>query len=279
MLSGLLMTKRTSLIIAMLLVYLLFATSEVLAQKNQVIDVHLPKTGEGRDAYFVSLLLKALNNIGYTANINYVGDVSYKRELKYLASGKLTLTWRMQTNDRDNNFDRIDVPLTNGLIGSRVLLIPSDKQKQYTSLSSIEQFRATGLVGGFHELWFDTKIWHHNDLPFIAITGPYVKLFKLVASQNRGIDYFSRSVIEVLDEADLVPGLEIEKNLLFKYDVDFYYYLGNIDPDIKIIIKKAILNAQSSGLRDELINSYWGHLTNRLSLDNRAKILLTTPKN
>lgn len=273
------MTLRTLLILAVLLVNLFFTSKEVLAQKNQVIDINLPKTGEGRDAYFVSLLSKALNNIGYRANINYVGDVNYKRELKYLANGNLSLTWRMQTSDRDNSFDRIDVPLTNGLIGSRVLLIPSGKQKQYTSLSSIDQFRASGLVGGFHELWLDTKIWHYNDLPFIAITGPYVKLFKLVASQNRGIDYFSRSVIEVLDEVELVPGLEIEKRLLFKYDVDFYYYLGSIEPDIKNIIKKAILNAEATGLRDELINSHWGHLTNKLSLDKRAEIQLTTPKN
>ena len=122
------MTKQTSLILALLLSNLLFTANEALAQENQVIDINLPKTGEGRDAYFVTLLSKALNNIGYRANINYVGDVNYKRELKYLANGNLSLTWRMQTSDRDNSFDRIDVPLTNGLIGSRVLLIPSGKQ-------------------------------------------------------------------------------------------------------------------------------------------------------
>jgi len=273
------MTLRTLLILAVLLVNLFCTAKEVLAQKNQVIDINLPRTGEGRDAYFVSLLSKALNNIGYTANLNYVGDVNYKRELKYLANGNLSLTWRMQTGDRDNKFERIDVPLTNGLIGSRVLLIPSSKQKQYTNLRTIEQFRASGLVGGFHEHWLDTKIWHHNELAFIAITGPYVKLFKLVASQNRGIDYFSRSVIEVLDGVDLMPGLEIEKHLLFKYDVDFYFYLGSMEPEIKNIIRKAIHNAQLSGLREELINSHWGHLTNKLSLDDRTEIRLINPKN
>lgn len=217
---GFLMAIRTLSILAMLF-SLLFAVNKVIAQESQIIDINLPKTGKGRDSYFVSLLSKALDDIGYTAKINYIGNVNYKRELKYLSTGRLTLSWRIQTSDRDKQFDRIDVPLTNGLIGSRVLLIPSGHQKKYLDLGSIERFKASKLMGGFHKLWFDTQVWEHNDLPFIAITGPYVKLFKLVASQNRGIDYFSRSVIEVLDEVDLVPGLEIEKHLLFKYDVDF----------------------------------------------------------
>jgi len=271
------MIVRTSFILSMFLVSLLFIANVALAKDNQVIDINLPKTGEGRDVYFVSLLSKALNNIGYTANINYVGDISYQREIKYLKTGNLTLTWRLQTKERDRNFERIDVPLTNGLIGSRVLLIPTGKQEQYTGLSSIEQFRDSGLVGGLHKHWLDAQVWDHNDLPFIAITGPYMKLFKLVASKNRGIDYFSRSVIEVMGEVGLVHGLKIEENLLFKYDVDFYYYLGNINPDIKSILRKAVINAESSGLRDELIENHWGYLTNKLSLDSRIEIKLVTP--
>lgn len=241
----------------------------------QNVDLTLPKTGQGRDKFFVELLTESLAKMGYHANIKYLGDVNYNREMKYLDTGQLSLTWRMKTELRDRSFQRIDVPLTNSLMAQRILLIPKDTQQRFNKITNLSSFRESGLVGIFHEHWLDKIIWQQNNLQYIAVKGEYKKIFRILASQSRGVDYFSRSIIEILDEQkDFLRLLDIEEKLLFQYEADFYFYLGNIDSAIKNIIISAIKNAQTSGLLDNLINKYWGHLNSTLTLNDRIVVNL-----
>jgi len=48
-------------------------------------------------------------------------------------------------------FIHVDVPLTNGLIGQRILLIPPSLQSRLDKVSNLNEFRQTRLVAGLGE--------------------------------------------------------------------------------------------------------------------------------
>jgi len=241
------------------------------------LTLNLPGTGKGRDAYFIELLETALISAGYKPAFTFEGSLNYKREIKYLVEGKIAITWRLATDQRDETLHKINVGLTNGLIAKRIFLIPKGQQYIFNEINSIDDLINSGLTGVFDENWFDTEVWKKNRLPFITTTGDLAKVYRMLADNSRGIDYFSRGVIEISDEAEQYPGLEIERHLLFVYPQDFYFYLGNISDKHKQIIEDALLSAQKHGLVTKLIEKHWGHLSYELNLNSRIAINLALP--
>lgn len=160
------------------------------------------------------------------------------------------------------------------------MLIPKDQQHVYDVVNSLQDFRKLGKVGAMGRGWFDVKIWSLNDLDYIERDGDWRnKIYKQIALQNRGVDYFSRGFFEVIDEAKAHPYLDIEKHLMLIYDRDFRFYLGENSAHYKQIIEKSLQNAKSSGLMDQLIKNYWAESFDILDTDNRTKIYLKNPAN
>jgi len=100
----------------------------------------------------------------------------------------------------------------------------------------------------------------------------------MVESGDRGIDYFSRGVNEIIAELKEYPGLEIEKNLVLQYDRDFKFYLSARTSLMKPAIEEALTKAKESGMMDRLVNKYWANDFAQLNYTKRIVIRLQTPK-
>lgn len=48
--------------------------------------------------------------------------------------------------------------MTNNLIGQRILFIPEGRQGDYDQIFSLEDFRASGKIGGMGKAWGDVYI-------------------------------------------------------------------------------------------------------------------------
>ena len=157
----------------------------------------------------------------------------------------------------------MNIGLTKGLIAQRVLLVKQDTQYIFNDIHSKQDIKDKNLVGAFDEGWFDKDIWRNNNLAYSEFLGDRKKIYTMLASGKRNIDYFSSGVNKIISDVNLYPKLSIEQNLLFCYQSDAYFY---------------VTGALQSGLLDKLIEKYWGNLKQKLQLDKRVKIALDLPK-
>ncbi|WP_020406130.1 hypothetical protein [Hahella ganghwensis] len=246
-----------------------------LAEK---IDLKVGLIRAGGQQYFVDLLQQSMEVMGHDVSIDILEDLPQARTVYMVQNGDLSLTWLIQTDERDHEMVPIEVGITNGLIGHRVLLIPPTEQHVYDEVYSLDDFRELNKVGVLGKNWYDVKVWKFNDLPYIEREGGWqAKVYRQIASGRRGLDYFSRGVFEVVEEADQHPYLMIENNLLLIYDRDFRFYLSKKAEKYKAIVLESVLAARESGLMDRLIRKHWASAFERLSLDHRRQILLKNP--
>ena len=102
------------------------------------IELKLPTIGTY--AYHHDLLKQALEAMGHQVTITSLAeDYPQKRLVAMLDSDspKLTLYWLIQTKERDETYVSVDVGVTDGLIGRRILFIPKGRQAIYDGVNTL----------------------------------------------------------------------------------------------------------------------------------------------
>lgn len=190
-------------------------SAQVNLQKEITFNIS-SRNHENRN-YYIELIKRSLEGEGYLVTFNDLGISNTRRQKTDLNENKLSLMWRLKTPLRDKSFTRVNIGLSNGLIAQRILFIKNKNQHAFENITNIEDFRKRNLVGEFGDSWFDIDIWHHNNLPYFEFLGDRQKIYTMLASGKRYIDYFSRGINEILAEAKRHPNLKIEQNLLLCY--------------------------------------------------------------
>ncbi len=240
------------------------------------LNVGLVRAG-GQD-YFVDLLESSLKAAGHEVHINVLGNLPQKRMLYMMEQGKLSLTWLVQSAERDATMNPVEVGITNGLIGHRILLIPQGDQARYDGVDTLEAFRNLQLTGVFGKNWFDVAVWRHNNLPYQERDGGWQqKIYRQLAARDRGVHYFSRGFFEVVEEAKAHPYLDIEQKLMLVYDRDFRFYLSEQGKRYKPVLEASLLAAKRSGLMDRLVKKHWAEAFEVLKPESRQVIPLSVP--
>nr|WP_321259531.1 hypothetical protein [uncultured Pseudodesulfovibrio sp.] len=241
------------------------------------LTIRVPAHSDGLHNYFVDLLTTALAKAGHLAVIEQVTDIPHLRERTMLEKGKLSVLWLVQSQQRDKRYFPVPVGLTNSMVGKRVLLVPKSQKEAYKDVKNLRDFKALNKVGGFGSQWFDVSVWKANDLPYMEVP-QWRLLYNMVAEESRGVDYFSRGINELNDQADLPPDLVIEPHIMLVYDRDFIFYVSPTRPKLAKILRSAIAEAKESGLIDQLIKKHWAKNFERLKPDTRTIIPLHTPQ-
>ncbi|MDN3679229.1 hypothetical protein QWZ04_02665 [Vibrio tapetis subsp. quintayensis] len=244
---------------------------------NQSIHLTMPVFSDGSHRYYHELLTLALADIDVDLTISSPPKhFSQRRVVKMLEKGELSLMWLIQSKQQDLLYHRVDVPLTNGLIGKRIMLIPKGAQPLYTRIQSLDDLKRSGLVAGLGVGWFDALVWQKNDLNYFLKDGEWRKLYHML-SNHGGVNYFPRGVIEIVNEAKYNLHLDIEQKLMLEYDRDFVFYLSAVDSYKTDLIESALYKAQRSGLIDRLIQKHWNEDFEHLNIEDRRVIKLVTP--
>ncbi|TMP38736.1 hypothetical protein [Pseudoalteromonas rubra] len=252
--------------------------SESDTASNYTIEITLPVRQVKLQKYISELLHRALADLGYELALTMTPNPLYMRESRLLNSGRITMIMRLATPQRDATFHKIAVPLTQGLIGKRLLLIHQRNQSRFDAIQSLDALRASELIGVFAPGWYDTQIWQANRLPFIESASDHATILRMLVDGNRGFDYFSRGINEI-DDYTLSDGLIIEPHLVLSYPLDFHFYLH---PDNKVhisILTRALEKARDNGLQSRLLSKHFGYLQHRHKLSARRVISLSLPQN
>jgi hypothetical protein len=238
------------------------------------LTIRYPDNGDHRHEYYVAVLDAALEQAGKPHHLEAVAIPRHLRSYLALQDGQIDLLWLLPNKERDQQYHRVDVPLTDGLIGTRILLIaPGDKRFQ--AIDGLDALRRSGLVAGLGRGWQDVAIWDHNGLHRYEHNGDWNDLFRLLASRSRGVDYLPRGANEILDEAAAHPELAIEPHLLLRYQSDFYFYTR--DADLAQLLTYALLRLKADGRLAKLFEHYFRPAMTTLQLDQRVVIPLGSP--
>lgn len=229
--------------------------------------------------YFHELLTTSIQNIGHEPKL-IIKNLPHLRVKQYLKNGEISIHWMLKSDVNNKTYIPINVGLTDGLIGQRVLFIKKNSQHLYDEVKNLEDFRDLNLVGAIGKDWFDVKVRKLNKLSYEEHSGNWKSIFTMLRLRTI-YDYFSRGLNEILTESKLYPNLAIEKNLLLIYDRDFIFYLSKTGNNnvlrYKSIIEEALLKAKKDGLIKKLLNKYRDNDFKTLNYDTRLKLYLKTP--
>lgn len=101
---------------------------------NAQLEITMSSRNQSGNEYYQTLLSRAFENAGVPYQIKHLGQINTQRQIKFFEQGKQSLIFRMRSPLRDQRYLRVDVPLTNGLIAKRLLLINENDQKNLVIL-------------------------------------------------------------------------------------------------------------------------------------------------
>lgn len=260
-----------------LLISLILTLAPLAAQRT--LTLKLVSFSDGKHEYYFELLTESLKALNITANIQPHPDVPQPRIESMLERGELSLHWFLPNPERNQKYIPVPVGLTNGLIGHRVLFIRPGTQERFNNVRTLDQFRALNLVGGFGKGWYDVRVWAHNNLRYYEQEGEWRVLYRMVEAGNRGVDYFSRGINEIVSEAPQYPFLAVEQNLMLVYDRDFQFFVAPGNQELATTLTQALRQARQSGLIDRLVRKHYAAVFNTYNFDRRIRIRLETPPN
>lgn len=185
-------------------------------QASDLLQLTLGGTPESV-AYSRLLLEQTLALGGHPLAVRELGNLPMTRLEVMLERGDISVLILGPTAERERRFLPVRVNMTDNLVNQRILFIPKGSQALYDSVSSLEDFRHLQRVAGMGAAWADRAIWEANGLPVLTIDGDWKRLYRMVASQARPIDYLPRGAHEMAHEWTQHPELEVERNLVFSY--------------------------------------------------------------
>lgn len=170
---------------------------------------------------------------------------------------------------------RVAVPVLNGFMGYRILLIRKEDQARFRSIKTVEEL--TKLPMGFGKGW-EGHVYKHNGFT-VAEPLTMASLLKMLAGKR----YFfvPLSVIEIDDHYEIegvrVEGLVPEKNLLIYMPLPVYFYVSPEHPELAERLTAGLVYIKESGQMDAIFKAHFGGRLRRLRLSERTLIELSNP--
>ena len=270
-------TARRALMLAGWL--LLCCTSPAPGSAQEVLEVRYPRheaSVDARNDYFLQVLDLALEKAGEPYRLQPAPvAMTQARAMRQLRHGRtVDVMWTMTTADREAALRPIRIPLQNGLIGTRLLLIRRADRERFRSIRSADALRR--LTAGQGHDWPDTRILSHNGFDVLE-SSSYAGLFGMLKEHR--IDYFPRSMLEIWSEADqyAADGFVIEDGLALTYPAAVYFFVHPSNTRLAERIERGLRRAQADGSFEALFERHFGDFVQRARLGERVRLKLDNP--
>lgn len=255
----------------------LLSTTCVEAVTWRVVYPQAIDETDHRNDYPLALLNIALAKTGVSYQLIPSSRVMVQgKALRQLKENRdVNLVWSMTDSQREKDLLAIRIPITKGLIGWRVFIIHQDNLAVFSRINSRQQLLAKVPVQG--EEWPDTKVLQTNGFNVSTIPD-YTDAFPLLMS--RKADFFPRSVIEVMQELDVLGDgaeLVLEPSLAIHYPTALYFFVNKQDRNLAHLIQTGLERAIADGDFDAVFNRYFAEVLAKLNIQQRAVMSLNNP--
>lgn len=265
------MTKKISLLI----LSLLYALSLAAAHARSIRYNNDPAA---KEQYLVGVLKLALEKSGeQNLQPQPVAEVLTERKvISEVLNGTMDVYWGPATQENENRFRAIRIPLIKGLLGYRLFIINQGDQYKFDRIHNLNELKT--LIAGQGRFWGDTKVLENAGLP-LETAVQYKNLFYML--EGGRFDYYPRAVhepwSEVKDYSQL--NLAVEKRLMLVYPLAMFFYVNKSDEELAQAIERGFEAAIADGsfnqyfFENEVIQSALAHA----SLKSRTVIKVDNP--
>lgn len=258
---------------------LLFLFCSHCLANQQVYQLTIPSSltgNEGKNHFVESLLKHIFAAQGYKLALSYSDIPSNKvRTAKLLSQNNtIDLFWANARTDVTQQLSAIKIPIYNGYIGYRLLLINSNSISTLAKVSSLSQLATFTAVQ--KKDWLDYQILVANGL---KVEGNLTFKAMFRATEQGLVDYFPRSILEI--DRELIKfgsaKLAIEPSLLIVYPTASYFYVNKDNKKLAHIVNNGFNTILENGKYQRLFEQTFGEIINKHQLSDRQIIKLKNP--
>jgi len=228
--------------------------------------------------YFVELLDLALKKSGQPYRLEKVVTplLLENRSKNNLVQKVYDVHWLNAKASLESDLIPIPIPLCKGLTGWRLLFIRPKSQKKFSQMNDLQGLGKLVVANG-HD-WPEADLYVENKLNQ-KLASNWKSLFLML--DRKRVDYISRSVLEIYEEENAFPQLNItiESDLIIHYPAAYYFYVDKSNPHLAEIIESGLKVAIADGSFDEMFNRYFSDDINRLNLSKRRRIEIPSTNN
>ena len=180
-------------------------------------------------------------------------NISQGRSFKLLkGSGRLDVEFAGTNINRENNHHVVRVPLTMGLLGTRLLVINKDCKSEFDAIEQPQQLQQMKACQGAH--WPDSDILEGNG--YTVVRSPkFEHMWRML--EHGKCDYFPRALIEGYGEVERFGADKFMAydHILLSYRFPMYFFFADNMPHMAKRVEEGLQILLSSGaLQDFLTN-------------------------
>jgi hypothetical protein len=170
---------------------------------------------------------------------------------------------------------RIGLPLLNGFMGYRILLIRKEDQSRFSSIKTLDELHK--LPMGFGKGW-EGHVYKYNGF---SVAEPLTMTLLLKMLAGKRYFFVPLSVIEIDDhyaiDGQSVDNLVPEQSLLIYMPLPVYFYVSPEQPVLADRLTVGLKYLQESGQLDKIFKAHFSERLKRLHLSERTLIELSNP--
>lgn len=210
---------------------------------------------EKSNAYFHQVLREALahNQTGDEYELTPVDfEFSQNRTLKLLNYfNVLDITHTMTSEQREQQYTAIKVPLLNGMYGKRKFIVAKHNKNKFENIS-LAELKTQVACQGLH--WPDFSRLKNNGYAVYGVNS-FEANFKMLAKQR--CDYFPRSIAEIQLDFTNFNGkygeLAIVDSVMLTYHAPVYFFVGERNKDLAKVVEYGLKKLEQSGRLKQLL--------------------------
>ncbi|EWH08413.1 hypothetical protein DS2_17467 [Catenovulum agarivorans DS-2] len=196
--------------------------------------------------YNKRILQMALANVDMQGvTLNAVTDkLSREQAFTQMDRGDIDVMWLNTSQELEDRFIPVRVPMFKGLMSYRVLMIRQGNESRFADVNDFQQFRQ--LKGGVGRFWTTTKVFKAENINSV-LTTKATNLYPML--EGGRFDYIPRGVMEIAPELKKYSNLPLalEKTLLLHLPTAVYPFVSKSNPKLAVKIEEGMLNAIDSG--------------------------------
>ena len=213
---------------------------------------------DSRYPYFVQQLRLALDHTqlkGQYQLITYPREVTQSRVFALINAGKIDLVWSMTDLEREANFLPVRIPLMQGLLGYRVILINQQDEALFAHMS-VDELKQLPCYQGAD--WPDTPILAANGFKVRGISD-YKRIHTML--DKGAIHCFPRGILEAWGEITMkqLKHTVMDRHFLLIYPTDVYFFVHRDNQALATLIEQGLRAAIKDGSFARLLKNYPPH--------------------
>lgn len=245
---------RTLLLLSLLLF-------DAISPASSAMTIRLPApegANDSRYPYFVQQLRLALDHTqlkGQYQLTTYPREVTQSRVFALINAGKIDLVWSMTDLEREANFLPVRIPLMQGLLGYRVILINQQDEALFAHMSADELKQLPCYQGAD---WPDTPILAANGFKVRGISD-YKRIHTML--DKGAIHCFPRGILEAWGEITMkqLKHTVVDRHFLLIYPTDVYFFVHRDNQALATLIEQGLRAAIKDGSFARLLKNYPPH--------------------